>query len=69
MQCMCPIMTLCYDLCCDLCFDLVGALDGWWVMWLWRAAYASECASTRTKVLLVTDWMKAFVFGRDSSRI
>ena len=26
-----------------------GALSGWWVMWLWHAAYASECASLRTK--------------------
>ena len=38
-------------------------------MWLWRAAYASECASTRTKLLVVGDWAKSHVFGRDSSRI
>ena len=51
------------------CHDLAGTLSGWWTMWLWRAAYASDCASMRTKLLVVGDWLKAYVFGRDSSRI
>jgi len=48
---------------------IFGTLSGWWTMWLWRAAYASDCASMRTKLLVVGDWLKAYVFGRDSSRI
>jgi len=59
---------------CDVCVHacvcgVTGAMSGWWTMWLWRAAYASECASTRTKLLVVGDWAKARAFGRDSSRI
>ena len=49
--------------------DPAGTLSGWWTMWLWRAAYASECASLRTRLLVLGDWGKTFVFGRDSSRI
>ena len=48
---------------------LVGTLCGWWVMWLWRGAYANQLSSTRTKTLVVLDWCKAAVFGRDTSRI
>ncbi len=29
----------------------------------------NECASLRTKLLVGGDWAKAWVFGRDSSRI
>lgn len=48
---------------------IIGTLSGRWTMWLWRAAYASECASGRTKLLVLGDWAKSHVFGRDSSRI
>jgi NADH:ubiquinone reductase (non-electrogenic) len=48
---------------------LVGTLCGWWVMWLWRGAYANQLSSTRTKALVLLDWCKTAVFGRDTSRI
>lgn len=48
---------------------LLGAFKGWSTMWLWRGAYASECVSLRMRVLVLFDWMKSFVFGRDLSRI
>lgn len=34
----------------------------------WRSAYVSMCFSTRNKVLVVMDWLKSSVFGRDVSR-
>ena len=35
---------------------------------LWRSFYLSEQCSTRIKLLLLFDWVKATVFGRDVSR-
>ncbi|RDL39676.1 FAD protein [Venustampulla echinocandica] len=34
----------------------------------WRSAYLSMCFSTRNRVLVVIDWAKSKVFGRDVSR-
>ncbi|KAK5167695.1 NADH:ubiquinone oxidoreductase [Saxophila tyrrhenica] len=34
----------------------------------WRSAYLSMCFSTRNRVLVITDWIKAKMFGRDVSR-
>lgn len=34
----------------------------------WRSAYISMCFSMRNKVLVLLDWMKVKVFGRDVSR-
>ncbi|KAH0548659.1 External alternative NADH-ubiquinone oxidoreductase mitochondrial [Trichoglossum hirsutum] len=34
----------------------------------WRSAYLSMCFSTRNRVLVVMDWLKAKIFGRDVSR-
>ncbi|OGE56193.1 hypothetical protein PENARI_c003G04837 [Penicillium arizonense] len=34
----------------------------------WRSAYLSMCFSTRNRVLVLTDWVKAKLFGRDVSR-
>ncbi|PNS17604.1 hypothetical protein CAC42_2999 [Sphaceloma murrayae] len=34
----------------------------------WRSAYLSMCFSTRNRVLVIMDWMKAKMFGRDVSR-
>jgi len=34
----------------------------------WRSAYLSMCFSTRNRVLVVVDWLKAALFGRDVSR-
>lgn len=50
-------------------------LPGDWVsighssQWLWYSVYASKQVSWRTRVLVVSDWTKRFIFGRDSSRI
>ncbi|MCJ1478850.1 NADH:ubiquinone oxidoreductase [Lambiella insularis] len=34
----------------------------------WRSAYLSMCFSTRNRVLVILDWVKAKMFGRDVSR-
>jgi len=34
----------------------------------WRSAYLSMCFSTRNRVLVCLDWVKAKMFGRDVSR-
>ncbi|CAH2078364.1 unnamed protein product [Thlaspi arvense] len=50
-------------------------LPGDWVsighssQWLWYSVYASKQVSWRTRVLVVSDWVRRFIFGRDSSRI
>ncbi|KAL8137852.1 hypothetical protein V2J09_003853 [Rumex salicifolius] len=50
-------------------------LPGDWVslghstQWLWYSVYASKQVSWRTRFLVVSDWSKRFIFGRDSSRI
>ena len=48
---------------------VIGAFKGLAAMWLWRAAYTNECVGMRMKVLVVFDWLKSAVFGRDTSRI
>lgn len=35
----------------------------------WRSAYLSMCFSTRNRVLVAMDWIKAKVYGRDVSRL
>ncbi|KAK1405390.1 External alternative NAD(P)H-ubiquinone oxidoreductase B2, mitochondrial [Heracleum sosnowskyi] len=37
--------------------------------WLWYSIYASKQVSWRTRVLVVSDWGRRFIFGRDSSSI
>ncbi|KAL4569877.1 hypothetical protein LXL04_025522 [Taraxacum kok-saghyz] len=50
-------------------------LPGDWVsvgrstQWLWYSVYASKQVSWRTRVLVVFDWTRRYIFGRDSSRI
>ncbi|KAJ4703367.1 External alternative NAD(P)H-ubiquinone oxidoreductase [Melia azedarach] len=50
-------------------------LPGDWVsighstQWLWYSVYASKLVSWRTRALVVSDWMRRFIFGRDSSGI
>jgi NADH:ubiquinone reductase (non-electrogenic) len=34
----------------------------------WRSAYISMCFSTRNRLLVINDWAKSKVFGRDLSR-
>ena len=48
---------------------IIGSFKGLCAMWLWRAAYTNECVGIRMKVLVAFDWLKAAVFGRDTSRI
>ncbi|KAL3509504.1 hypothetical protein ACH5RR_028905 [Cinchona calisaya] len=50
-------------------------LPGDWVsighstQWLWYSVYASKLVSWRTRMLVISDWGRRFIFGRDSSRI
>ncbi|XP_047327332.1 external alternative NAD(P)H-ubiquinone oxidoreductase B2, mitochondrial-like [Impatiens glandulifera] len=50
-------------------------LPGDWVsighstQWLWYSVYASKQVSWRTRALVISDWMRRFIFGRDSSGI
>ncbi|KAL5716605.1 NADH:ubiquinone reductase (non-electrogenic) [Ranunculus cassubicifolius] len=50
-------------------------LPGDWVsighssQWLWYSVYASKQVSWRNRLLVITDWARRFVHGRDSSRI
>ncbi|XP_027191800.1 external alternative NAD(P)H-ubiquinone oxidoreductase B1, mitochondrial isoform X2 [Cicer arietinum] len=50
-------------------------LPGDWVsighstQWLWYSVYASKQVSWRTRYLVVSDWTRRFIFGRDSSRV
>ncbi|KAG6423683.1 hypothetical protein SASPL_114085 [Salvia splendens] len=48
-------------------------LPGDWVsighstQWLWYSVYASKLVSWRTRALVISDWGRRFIFGRDSS--
>ncbi|PKU69977.1 external alternative NAD(P)H-ubiquinone oxidoreductase B2, mitochondrial [Dendrobium catenatum] len=48
-------------------------LPGDWIsighssQWLWYSVYASKQVSWRTRLLVISDWTKRFIFGRDSS--
>ncbi|KAL2475458.1 External alternative NAD(P)H-ubiquinone oxidoreductase B2 [Abeliophyllum distichum] len=50
-------------------------LPGDWVsighssQWLWYSVYASKLVSWRTRALVISDWGRRFIFGRDSSGI
>ncbi|KAL4290742.1 hypothetical protein GQ457_14G010290 [Hibiscus cannabinus] len=50
-------------------------LPGDWVsighssQWLWYSIYASKQVSWRTRALVVSDWIRRFIFGRDASGI
>ncbi|CAA0816191.1 External alternative NAD(P)H-ubiquinone oxidoreductase B4- mitochondrial [Striga hermonthica] len=50
-------------------------LPGDWVsighstQWLWYSVYASKLVSWRTRFLVISDWGRRFIFGRDSSKI
>ncbi|KAK1283977.1 hypothetical protein QJS10_CPB21g00740 [Acorus calamus] len=50
-------------------------LPGDWIsighssQWLWYSVYASKQVSWRTRALVISDWMRRFIFGRDSSGI
>ncbi|KAI5567951.1 hypothetical protein BDE02_13G125400 [Populus trichocarpa] len=42
---------------------------GYSTQWLWYAVYTSKLVSWRTRVLVVSDWLRRSIFGRDSSQI
>ena len=46
-----------------------GTFTNFATIWLWRGAYLNQAVSWRMKVLIGLDWMKAHVFGRDTSEI
>lgn len=43
-------------------------LRGFTTWIFWRSAYFTKLVSLKNKILVVFDWLKAFVFGRDTSR-
>nr|BAM13872.1 type II NAD(P)H dehydrogenase [Symplocarpus renifolius] len=42
---------------------------GYGSQWLWYSVYASKQVSWRTRLSVVSDWTRRFIFGRDSSCI
>lgn len=44
------------------------ATGGSLTYYFWRSAYLSMCFSTRNRILVCLDWVKAKMFGRDVSR-
>jgi NADH dehydrogenase len=44
-------------------------LDLQWAMYAWRSIYFSEQVSSRTKALLMADWIIRGIWGRDLSRL
>lgn len=49
--------------------DLATYKGRGWTTWLfWRSAYLSRIVSLKNKVLVMFDWIKALIFGRDISQ-
>lgn len=49
--------------------DLETVKGRGFVAWLfWRSVYLTRLVSVKNKILVVFDWMKTFIFGRDISR-
>ena len=46
-----------------------GLFDLQWAMYAWRSIYFSEQVSSRTKALLMADWIIRGIWGRDLSRL
>ncbi|KAF2502813.1 FAD/NAD(P)-binding domain-containing protein [Lophium mytilinum] len=44
------------------------ATGGTLTYFFWQSAYLSMCFSTRNRILVIMDWAKAKIFGRDVSR-
>ena len=47
----------------------IGIMKGVPVFSLWRGAYASKLLTARSRILVLADWLKELVFGRDISRM
>ncbi|KAF2865426.1 pyridine nucleotide-disulfide oxidoreductase-domain-containing protein [Massariosphaeria phaeospora] len=45
------------------------ATGGTLTYFFWRSAYLSMCFSTRNRILVLLDWTKSKIFGRDVSRV
>lgn len=50
-------------------FGKYSFMGGLWAMYAWRSIYFSEQVSTRTKALLMADWIIRGIWGRDLSRL
>ncbi|KAF9652862.1 nucleotide-binding domain-containing protein [Thelephora ganbajun] len=50
-------------------FGKYSFMGGLWAMYAWRSIYFSEQVSSRTKALLMTDWIIRGIWGRDLSRL
>jgi NADH dehydrogenase FAD-containing subunit len=49
--------------------DLESCKGSGWTAWLfWRSVYVTKIVSLRNKVRVLTDWVNARLFGRDTSR-
>jgi len=49
--------------------DLKNVKGRGWVTWIfWRSAYLTKLVSWKNKLLVISDWIWAFIFGRDISR-
>jgi len=52
------------------CVELNGAVaSGWTAFWLWKSIYLSNQVTSRTRCLIIWDWTKEILFGRDFSRL
>jgi len=50
-------------------FGKMSFMGGLWAMYAWRSIYFSEQVSTRTRALLMADWVIRGIWGRDLSRL
>ncbi|KAF9792776.1 mitochondrial NADH dehydrogenase [Thelephora terrestris] len=50
-------------------FGNYSFMGGLWAMYAWRSIYFSEQVSSRTKALLMADWIIRGIWGRDLSRL
>lgn len=48
-------------------FDTEAKVFGYGAYFVWRSVYITKQVSFRNRVLILFDWMKAKVFGRDVS--
>lgn len=46
----------------------VGPQSGWFTWWMWGAVYLANQYSLRNRALVMLDWCKVKIFGRDVSR-
>ncbi|KAK9936253.1 hypothetical protein M0R45_013103 [Rubus argutus] len=46
-----------------------GVSIGYSSQWLWYSVYASKQVSWRNRGMVISDWLRRFIFGRDSSQI